>query len=187
MSFNTWFWPVWRLRCILGLDVPPPLPHQFYALFPAPPGWACTRREPLDFMMQGKINRGWHTDHPAGCHSIRTNHSPPPPSPIFLQARCPFCHPTDSVKALMQYTWTYNTYNWTPLEHVNNFFVSLSPPQYVPFTEEKMWNVLWKWTIFRGGLRGPEVLVTASHGVSHKFVTIMSQLYLHSNFIQLHF
>ena len=85
MSFNTWFWPVWRLQCILGLDVPPPLPHHFYALFPAPPGWACARREPLDFMMQGKINRGWHTDHPAGCHSIRTNHSPPPPSPIFYK------------------------------------------------------------------------------------------------------
>ena len=43
---------------------------------------------------------GRHTDHPAGCHSIRTNHCPPPPSPHFLQARCPSCRPTNSVKAL---------------------------------------------------------------------------------------
>jgi len=32
-------------------------------------------------MVQGEINRGRHTDHPAGCHSIRTNECPPPPSP----------------------------------------------------------------------------------------------------------
>ena len=40
------------------------------------------------------------TDRPAGCHSIQTNQCPPPPSPHFLQARCPSCHPTSSVKAL---------------------------------------------------------------------------------------
>jgi len=33
------------------------------------------------FMVQGKINRGRHTDHSAGRHSIRTNQCPPPPSP----------------------------------------------------------------------------------------------------------
>ena len=31
-------------------------------------------------MVQGKINRGRHTDHLAGRHSIRTNQCPPPPS-----------------------------------------------------------------------------------------------------------
>ena len=51
----------------------------FTALFPGPPGWAGARRELLDFMVRGKINRGRHTDHPAGRHSIRTNHCPPPP------------------------------------------------------------------------------------------------------------
>jgi len=51
-------------------------------------------------MLQGKINRGRHTDHPAGRHSTRTNQCPPPPSPIFLQAGCPSCRPTNSVKAL---------------------------------------------------------------------------------------
>jgi len=29
----------------------------------------------LDFMVQGKINRGRHTDHPAGHHSIQTKSS----------------------------------------------------------------------------------------------------------------
>jgi len=32
-----------------------------------------------------KINRGRHTDHPAGCHSIRTNQCLPRPSPIFYR------------------------------------------------------------------------------------------------------
>ena len=50
-------------------------------------------------MVQGKINRGRHTDHPAGRHSIRTNQCPPLPSPHFLQAGCPSCRPTNSVKA----------------------------------------------------------------------------------------
>jgi len=71
--------------------------NRFTALFPGPAG------EPVpeeDFKVQGEINRGRHTDHPAGRHSIRTNQCPPPPSPIFLQAGCPSCRPTNSVKAL---------------------------------------------------------------------------------------
>jgi len=38
-------------------------PHhnRFTALLPGPPGWASARRELLDFMVQGKINRGRHT------------------------------------------------------------------------------------------------------------------------------
>ena len=71
--------------------------NHFTALFP---GCAGARRELLDFMVQGKIDRGRHTNHPAGRHSIRTNQCPPPPSPHFLQAGCPSCHPTNSVKAL---------------------------------------------------------------------------------------
>jgi len=69
--------------------------NHFMALFPGPPGWAGARRELLDIMVQGENNRGRHTDHPAGRHSIRTNQCPPPPSPhIFLQAGCPSCSPT---------------------------------------------------------------------------------------------
>jgi len=55
--------------------------NRLTALFPGPPGWAGAGRELLDFMVQGKINRGRHTVHPAGRHSIRTNQCPPPPSP----------------------------------------------------------------------------------------------------------
>ena len=74
--------------------------NRFTALFPGPPGWAGARRELLDFMVQGKINRGRHTDHPAQRNSIRTKQCPPPPSPYFLRAWCPSCHPINSIKAL---------------------------------------------------------------------------------------
>jgi len=47
-------------------------------------------------------------NHPAGRHSIRTNQCQLPPSPL-LQAGCPSCHPTNSVKALKDYTgWNDN-------------------------------------------------------------------------------
>jgi len=49
-------------------------------------------------MMQGEINRGRHTDHLAGCHSIRTNQCPPPPSPIFFTGRMPFLSPNQLSK-----------------------------------------------------------------------------------------
>jgi len=74
--------------------------NRFMALFLGPPEWAGARRELLDFMVQGKINRGRHTDHPAGRLSIWTNQCPPPSSPHLLQARCPSCRSTNSVKAL---------------------------------------------------------------------------------------
>ena len=54
--------------------------NRFTVLFPGPPGWASARRELLDFMVQGKINRGRHTDHLAERRFIRTNQCPPPPS-----------------------------------------------------------------------------------------------------------
>jgi len=74
--------------------------NHFTTLFLGPSGSAGARRELLDFMVQGKIKRGRHTNHPAGHHSIRTNQCLPPPYPHLLQARCPSCHPTNSVKAL---------------------------------------------------------------------------------------
>jgi len=57
--------------------------------------------ENFDFMVQRKINRGRHTDHPAGRNSIWSNQCPPPPSPHFLQVGCPSCRPTNSIKALV--------------------------------------------------------------------------------------
>jgi len=53
------------------------------------PGEPVPEEKLLDFMVQGKINRGRHTDHPAGHHSIRTNQRPPPPSPILDKLHVP--------------------------------------------------------------------------------------------------
>jgi len=74
--------------------------NRFMALFLGLLGEPVPEEKLLDFMVQGKINRGRHTDHPAGRHSIQTNQCPPPSSPYFLQAGCPSCHQTNSVKAL---------------------------------------------------------------------------------------
>jgi len=63
------------------------------ALLPGPPGWAGARRELLDFMVQGEINRGRHTDSLAGRHSIRTNQYPPPPFPDIFMGWMPFLPP----------------------------------------------------------------------------------------------
>jgi len=72
--------------------------NHFTALFPGPPGWAGARREPLDFMVQGKINGGRHTDRPAGRHFIRFNQClPPPSSHIFYRPDAlPAAQPTAS-------------------------------------------------------------------------------------------
>ena len=59
-------------------------PRPFYNPFMGPPGWAGARRELMDFMVQRKINRGRHTDHPAGRHSIRTNQYLPASSRYML-------------------------------------------------------------------------------------------------------
>jgi len=67
--------------------------NHFTALFPGPPRWAGARRELLDFIVQGKINRGRHTDHPAGRHSTWTNQCPLPPCPHFFTGRKPFLPP----------------------------------------------------------------------------------------------
>jgi len=64
--------------------------NHFTALFPGPPRWADARRELLDFMVQGNINRGRPTGHPAGRHSIQTNQCPPPSSPPFFRGQMPF-------------------------------------------------------------------------------------------------
>jgi len=63
--------------------------NRFTSHSPGPPGWTVARRKLLDFMVQGKINRGRHNNNPARRHSIQTNqcHCPRPPSPIFYSAR----------------------------------------------------------------------------------------------------
>jgi len=74
--------------------------NHFTALFPGSPGWAGARRELLDFMVHGKINRGKHTDHPAEHHSIRTKQCPPPSFPMFFfTGRIPFLPPNQQCQS----------------------------------------------------------------------------------------
>jgi len=49
--------------------------NRFTALFLGLPRSGGARRELVD--------RGRNTDHPVGCHSIRTNQCPPPPHPHY--------------------------------------------------------------------------------------------------------
>ena len=84
-------------------------------------------------MVQWQINRGRHTDHLAGRHSIRTNQCPPPPSPhIFLQAGCPSCRPTNSIKALKA-TSTFEIRQKT-LEFSSTVLLAQSPYSYIQTT-----------------------------------------------------
>jgi len=81
-----------------NITPPPPHHNHFTALFPGPPRSAGATRQLLDFTVQGKINRGRHSDHPTGRHSIRTNQSPPPPSPhvFYRPDALPATQPTVS-------------------------------------------------------------------------------------------
>ena len=71
------------------------------ALFPGLPEWAATRKVNLDFTEARDSEWQWHQlGHMQVCTSLQTdNHASTPPL-SFLQARCPSCRPTNSVKAL---------------------------------------------------------------------------------------
>ena len=73
------------------------------ALCPGLPGWAGTRKVKtnLDFTDARDSEWQWHQlDHMQVCTSLQTdNHTSTPPL-SFLQAGCPSCRPTNSVKAL---------------------------------------------------------------------------------------
>jgi len=107
---------------------PPPQP--FYGPFTGTSRLLSQcQKELLDFMVQQKINKGRQTDHPAGHHSIPTNQCLPPPSPIFLQAVCPSCCPTNSSKALKA------TKQWSKPENIPNWPILHDPP-----TDWLMWE-----------------------------------------------
>jgi len=75
-------------------------PHnRFTALFLGPPRWAHARRELLDFMVQGKINRGRHTDHLAGRHSIRLTSARLHHTPQFFTGQMPFLPPNQQCQS----------------------------------------------------------------------------------------
>jgi len=84
----------YRIHC---MTVPHHHHNRFTALFPGPARWAGARREHLDFVVQGKINTGRHTDHPAGRHSTRTNQCPPPPTTYCMTEDTAYCSADQSV------------------------------------------------------------------------------------------
>jgi len=60
----------------------------------------CQKRTSGDFMVQRKINRGKNTHHPAGATPSGLTSAYLHHPSIILQAGCPSCHPSNSVKAL---------------------------------------------------------------------------------------
>jgi len=71
-------------------------------LFRDHPGEPVPKENFWTFWCKGRLTEAdtptiWLGATPSG---FRTNQCPPPPSPHFLQARCPSCRPTNSVKAL---------------------------------------------------------------------------------------
>ena len=58
------------------------------------PGVLVPEEKLLNFMQQGKINRGRHTDHPAGRHSIPNNQCPLPRSSHIFTGRMSFLPPS---------------------------------------------------------------------------------------------
>jgi len=51
-------------------------------------------------MVQGRINIGGHSDHPAGRHSIQANQCPPPQSSHFFTGRMPFLPPNQQCQSI---------------------------------------------------------------------------------------
>jgi len=48
---------------------------------------------------KGRLTGGRHTDHQAGCNSIRTKQFPPPPSPNYFTGRMPFLPPNEQCQS----------------------------------------------------------------------------------------
>jgi len=72
------------------------------ALCPGLTGWAGTRKiKPIWILEKQESEWQWHQlGHMQVCTSLQTNNHTSSPPLRFLQARCPSCRPTNSVKAL---------------------------------------------------------------------------------------
>ena len=86
-----------------GLSPPPPHHTRLTALFPGLPGWAGTRKvKPIWILLKQETVSGGGISW-AICTSAPRSRQITMPAPhhsSFLQAGCPSCHPTNSVKAL---------------------------------------------------------------------------------------
>jgi len=76
--------------------------HSFNGPFPGLPRWAGTRKVNQSGFTETRDSEWqWHQlSHMQVCTSLQTDNHASTPSLSFLQARCPSCHPTNSVKAL---------------------------------------------------------------------------------------
>jgi len=74
-------------------------PQPFYGPFSGITRVSGASRELLGFMVQGEINRGRHTDHPTGRHSIQTNQCPPYHPPPFFMGRMPYLPPNQQCQS----------------------------------------------------------------------------------------
>jgi len=103
-SFHLYHTILWKFRYFKkNKDTTSGTHTRLTAPCPGLPGWACTRKvKPnLDFTEARDSEWQWHQlGHIQVCTSLQTdNHASTPPL-SFLQAGCPSCHPTNSVKAL---------------------------------------------------------------------------------------
>ena len=73
-------------------------PQPFYGPFSGTTRVSRCQKRTSGLVVQGKINRGRHIDHPAGRHSIRTKQCPPPPYPIFYRPE-PFLPPNQQCQS----------------------------------------------------------------------------------------
>jgi len=108
----------------------------------------------LDFTGARDNEWQWHQlGHMQGCISLQTdNHASTPPL-SFLQAGCPSCRPTNSVKALEAQNFIY----WIKFQISKNDGcgeVALSSPQYIekigtfPYTTNKKYHMAYRFLSF---------------------------------------
>ena len=89
ISNNVDFLRIWMIS-LNANGAPPPRHQPFYGLFSGMTRVSrCQKKLFLDCIVPGRIARGWHTNNPGGCHSIRTSQPSTSVSPPIL-LRMPF-------------------------------------------------------------------------------------------------
>ena len=101
-------WPTGLLPALHEVSTSPTHTHtRLTALFPGLPRWAGTRN--LDFTEARDSEWQWHQlGRMQVCTSLQTDSHASTPPLSFLQAGCPSCRPTNSVKALKATSPTFN-------------------------------------------------------------------------------
>jgi len=156
----------------------PPPPQPFYDPFSGTTRVSRAKRELLDFMMQGKINRGRYTGHPAGRHSIRTNQCLPPPSRHIFTGRMPFLPPNQehqSTEGILINKW--QTIIIRPIKNYTALGTAHPTPRHIAAIE--VGTVSLPASSRFVGLSFPHCAVTGFHKFSFTFYTPPLLGYLH--------